>query len=94
MRVPGPVTHEILQQAAQTHGLRGEEKDQALVPEGPSTQYLTTLLDPPNVPLLRALWSLLDCIWGVVEGSWGVLAGPNNHNLSGFWDQSPQVLDT
>ena len=29
-------------------------------------------LDPPNVPLLRALWSLLDGIWGVLEG-WGVL---------------------
>ena len=28
---------------------------------------------PPNVPLLRALWSLLDGIWGVLEGSWGVL---------------------
>ena len=28
---------------------------------------------PPNVPLLRALWSLLDAIWGVLKGSWGVL---------------------
>ena len=28
---------------------------------------------PPNVPLLRALWSLLDGIWGLLEGSWGVL---------------------
>ena len=28
---------------------------------------------PPNVPLLRALWSLLDGIWGVLKGSWGVL---------------------
>ena len=27
----------------------------------------------PNVPLLRALWSLLDGIWGVLKGSWGVL---------------------
>ena len=27
----------------------------------------------PNVPLLRALWSLLDGIWGVLHGSWGVL---------------------
>ena len=29
---------------------------------------------PPNGPLLRALWSLLDGIWGVLKGSWGVLA--------------------
>ena len=29
---------------------------------------------PPNVPLLRALWSLLDGIWGPLKGSWGVLA--------------------
>ena len=28
---------------------------------------------PPNVPLLRALWSLLDGIWGLLEGRWGVL---------------------
>ena len=27
----------------------------------------------PNVPLLRALWSLLDGIWGSLKGSWGVL---------------------
>ena len=28
---------------------------------------------PPNVPLLRAFWSLLDGIYGVLKGSWGVL---------------------
>ena len=28
---------------------------------------------PPNVPLLRAIWSLLDGIWGLLKGSWGVL---------------------
>ena len=28
---------------------------------------------PPNVPLLRALWYLLDGIWGLLKGSWGVL---------------------
>ena len=28
---------------------------------------------PPNEPLLRASWSLLDGIWGALEGSWGVL---------------------
>ena len=27
----------------------------------------------PNVPLLRAAWSLLDGIWGVLKGGWGVL---------------------
>ena len=26
---------------------------------------------PPNVPLLRGLWSLLDGICGVLKGSWG-----------------------
>ena len=30
---------------------------------------------PSNVPLLRALWSLLDGIWGLLKGSWGVLVG-------------------
>ena len=34
---------------------------------------------PPNVPLLRAVWSLLDGIWGVLKGSWGVLV------VSRFW---------
>ena len=34
---------------------------------------LRGLLRPPNVALLRALWSLLDGIWGVLQGSWGVL---------------------
>ena len=28
---------------------------------------------PPNVPLLRAFWSLLDGIWGVLKSCWGVL---------------------
>ena len=27
---------------------------------------------PPNVPLLRALWSLLDGIRGSLKASWGV----------------------
>ena len=30
-----------------------------------------TYLDPPNVALLRALWSLLVGIWGILKGSWG-----------------------
>ena len=30
-------------------------------------------LHPPNVPLLKALRSLLDGIWGILKGSWGVL---------------------
>ena len=28
---------------------------------------------PPNVPLLRALWSVLDGIWGLLKGSLGIL---------------------
>ena len=28
---------------------------------------------PPNVALLRALWSLLDGISGILKGGWGVL---------------------
>ena len=27
---------------------------------------------PPNVPLLRALWSLSVGIYGILNGSWGV----------------------
>ena len=26
---------------------------------------------PPNVPLLGALWYLVDGIWGLLKGSWG-----------------------
>ena len=33
---------------------------------------------PPNVPLLRAIWSLLDGIWGLLKGSGG---GPGRHGL-------------
>ena len=32
------------------------------------------LREAPNIPLIRALWSLLDGIWGLLKGSWGVLA--------------------
>ena len=35
--------------------------------------FKTQLPTPPNVPTLRALWSLLDGIWGFLKGSWGVL---------------------
>ena len=34
-----------------------------------------TCLDPPDVPLLRALLSLLDGIWGILKGSWGGAGG-------------------
>ena len=40
-----------------------------------STETNDNYLDQTNVPLLRALWSLLDGIWGVLKGSWGVLVG-------------------
>ena len=50
---------------------------------GANTQVGTST---PNVPPLKALWSLLDGIWGLLKGSWGVLAGTiwvpevlNNH---------------
>ena len=34
--------------------------------------HCSLILDP-DVPQLRALWSLLDSIWGVLKGGWGVL---------------------
>ena len=44
---------------------------------------------PPNVPLLRALWSLLDGIWSVLKGSWGVLvelfSEVLDHCFTYFW---------
>ena len=37
---------------------------------------------PPNVPLLGALWSLLDGIWGLLKGSWGVLVwAPSRYRI-------------
>ena len=33
-------------------------------------------VDPPGVPLVRALWSLLDGMWDVSKGSWGPLYRP------------------
>ena len=33
---------------------------------------------PPNVPLLRALWSLFDGIRRVLKACWGVLADSDN----------------
>ena len=46
----------------------------------------------PNVPLLKALWSLVDGVWGLLKGSWGVLVlveelgpnRPNSHNRHGL----------
>ena len=36
--------------------------------------HMGVLEGPPNVPLFRALWSLLDCIWGLFKkGSWELL---------------------
>ena len=40
---------------------------------------------PPWVPLLRALWYLLDGIWGLSKGSWGVLVGSVLWPLLGMW---------
>ena len=33
----------------------------------------SSIATPPNVPLLRALWSLLVGTWGILKGSWRVL---------------------
>ena len=52
---------------------------------------------PPNVPLFRALWSLLDGIWGSLKGSWGVLddAGIQHYEMEVSSDlgalQIPQI---
>ena len=40
---------------------------------GDEWTYKCPIPTPPNVPLLRALWYLLDGIWGLLKGSWGVL---------------------
>ena len=45
-------------------------------PLGSSIQLQGIYLDPPDVPLLRALWPLLDGSWGVLKGSWGVIQKP------------------
>ena len=39
---------------------------------------------PANVPLLRALWSLLDGIWGVLKGSGGVLVQDPVYSCADF----------
>ena len=56
------------------------------VAQGP---YLPT---PPNVPLLRALWSLLDGIWGLLKGSWGVLVMGLGEFLGTFSTSAPATL--
>ena len=42
----------------------------------PALYELWPLPRPPNVPPLRALWSLLDGICGILKGSWEVLVIP------------------
>ena len=51
--------------------LRGEGPEKANL-QNPDLSGIS-LPTPPNVPSLRALWSLLVGIWGVLECSWGVL---------------------
>ena len=36
---------------------------------------------PPDVPLLRALWYLLDDLWGLLKGGWGVLVDDSEKGL-------------
>ena len=43
-------------------------------------------LAPPNVPLLRALWSLLDGISGVLKGSWGCWMGHIFDYVGSIWE--------
>ena len=56
---------------------------------------------PPNVPLLRTIWSLLDGIWGSLKGSWGLLeksltlvvvggASKSPHKAPRFWGRRLQ----
>ena len=45
---------------------------------------------PPNVPQLRALWSLLDGIWGVLKGSWG--GAESSNDSAKPWAGMPQAL--
>ena len=50
---------------------------------------------PPNVPLLRALWSLLVGIWAILRGSWGVLVVvPEANNIPFFQVPKFMVLDS
>ena len=42
----------------------------------PASRELGNVPRPPNVALLRALWSLLVGIWDILKGSWGVLVDP------------------
>ena len=42
----------------------------------PGHTHLPHLPRPPNVPLLRAWWSLLHGIGGFLKGSWAVLVRP------------------
>ena len=49
---------------------------------------------PPNVPLLRGLWSLVVRIWDILKGSWGVLDGDKeapNYRPPDFQVPSPEV---
>ena len=68
------------------------------VAEGSRSKYLpgdSYVPKPPNIPPLRALWSVLDGIWAILKGSWGVLVVPfwvahcnqqvMSHNHSLFW---------
>ena len=58
----------------QGHALNPQERD---------------LPTPPNVPLLRALWPLLDGIGGRLKSTWGVLVGASVNwpdDFGCFWN--------
>ena len=54
----------------------------------PHTLYYIPYLDPPNVPLLMAIWSLFDGIWDSFKGSWGVLVYHTELCFCGLWAPS------
>ena len=49
---------------------------------------------PPNIALLRALWSLLDGTWGILNSSWGVLESPSIQSLRALKDLNIQRICT
>ena len=50
-----------------------ENSWETAAPSDKRMSELFHLPGPPNVPPLRALWSLFVGIWGILKGSWGVL---------------------
>ena len=60
-------------QQSSLDGRRRDEQSGSSRAHGHVSHGQNSLPRPPDVPLLRASWSLLDGIWGVLQDSWGVL---------------------